>query len=79
MQEPQALIAGTTTPLIDRMERAVASADTDAPLHGHTARSAVDSFNFTAVIVDMFRAPLGIEARRKDDGGYTPEGRALRP
>lgn len=64
-QERHGLIVGKTKRLIDRLEQAGAFADSNVLLHSGAARSVVDAFNSTAVIVDEFHAPLGIEAGRK--------------
>ncbi|MEJ1191886.1 hypothetical protein [Pseudarthrobacter sp. CCNWLW207] len=63
-QKRRELVVGKTKHLMGRMDEAAGVADSNVLLHVWAARTVVESINSSAVIVDNFHAPLGIESER---------------
>jgi hypothetical protein len=63
-QKRRADVLERTRRLMEQMDAAGGIANANILLHARAARSVIDSLNFTAVIVDDFHAPLGIDSSR---------------
>ncbi|GAA4243272.1 hypothetical protein [Dactylosporangium darangshiense] len=63
-QDRRELILRKTKYLMDRMDAAAGTANSNVLLHATTSRAVVDSINHVGIAVDDFHGPLGIESGR---------------
>jgi hypothetical protein len=64
-EKRRADVLGKTTRLMEQMDAAGETMNVQILLHARAARSVIDVLNGTAVVVEDFHAPLGIESSRK--------------
>lgn len=64
-RERRDLIVERTRKLIERMDSAGSTADSNKLLHARRARAVVDSVNTTALSIDEFHEPLGLDPVRE--------------
>jgi hypothetical protein len=64
-EKRRANVLEMSTQLMEQMDGAGGIANANILLHARAARSAIDSLNSTAVIIDDFHAPFGIASSRR--------------